>query len=179
MGSESDSSSLVFMRQRKRNSNVFANHHHCEVHSHFDIKGGPDILLHGQLHTSQRLSPQIFAVPRRGINPSDDDPISFLHDLETQITPGLRGEIIQNRTAMNPLDDGEISSSSEEDNVRIIVLYEGNDYGREALMIACTGLALIFVLTCIGFGCIISEQLEIKRRRSMSYNMTTKSPSRS
>ena len=221
---------------RKMRAQMISNHR-CDLYPGvLEIRGGPDILYRNKLHISNKLSPEIFEVPRRGsagagrrgghgrgrrkqshshsrsssvgygsdlipsvIDGLAVDPSGLPHvlpcgdqqckitnfvkskDVETRVTPGLRGYSIPNVTRINPLDIGDKASEpspseTEEENVRVIILYEGYDYGREALMIACTTFVLIFILSCIGFGCIIAEQMQINKRK-ISNSSARNSPS--
>ncbi len=144
------------------------------------IRGGPDIFHEGSLHISRTQTDEIFTVPQRLQLERDilerrkilkrekhlsDNTLDLIHSVITQssLDPAGKG---RERALSDAVD--KPTQYDRQPKVVYIVLYEGHDYAYITYIIACTMFTVIFILCCIGFACIIIEQMQIRRYSSCS-----------
>ena len=153
------------------------------------IKGGPEILQRGSMNNLTDATREIFKVPRRKRRQMTRDradsgasahsmaqlPNSLVDHLTRQQSRRDVGVFEKENARMDEetqmsefRGDSGSRNQIEEYEVVYVVLYEGKDHSREARLISFVLFMMVFILSCIGFGCIIIEQTQIKRRSSSS-----------
>lgn len=138
--------------------------HHSENEPiYLQIKGGPEIIsiLNGKLNFVPIWDDynEIFKVPRR------DSTLPLLKKQKQHKKQQLVSNVI------NQIDPPNIIN--QQFNIIYISLYHGNNHINILYYIMVILFFIIFILTCIGFGFIIIEQMQIKKRSSsiMSNNL--------